>query len=410
MQNQQRAGLIALLSIISNKTGFTKYTIPKLANTSFYQVKNDAEGVDFYITDFKNQELKKELKDVFHAVWKEYMGEYITDESLLDNESFVVDKIGKIIYKYSRTHSAEDFIKDIEVYNHKTNIINGEFSMLQIAESIGKSAIDDAEHLKQKYYMERLVDVMTEVVNDEAENLLNENRWALRKEDRVIRNGAKTKAKLITYAVLNGYVGSVYCANKLLGNTLSVGLFDKEGKEPQMVHFHTKKHKEFVNMEFAKMFYDMYLKNIKVEGVDKLSLEEKENIFVNHFAQRFNAEGACNYILGFVDNIYQDINFGEDQLVSTAVALNVASYLEDEDGGYKKCSKGYFGKNKKQLNELFEKNFEQAEQNPKEAWKRIAAAYRVSTATKREVDDITQMVKGMMEKLFGLDGEQPENE
>ena len=99
MNNQQRASMIILLSMISKKIDLTKYTVPKLANTSFYQVKNAEEGIDFYISDFKDQELTKELKTVFHTVWQEYMGEYIPNESLLNNESFIIDKIGKIMLK-----------------------------------------------------------------------------------------------------------------------------------------------------------------------------------------------------------------------------------------------------------------------------------------------------------------------
>lgn len=409
MNNQQRASMIILLSMISKKIDLTKYTVPKLANTSFYQVKNAEEGIDFYISDFKDQELTKELKTVFHTVWQEYMGEYIPNESLLNNESFIIDKIGKIMLKYGKTHSVNDLVDAFDIYDDGLNIINDEFTVMQLAASFGNACIGDGENMKMQGYAEALLRAMSRVVDEEVEDVFKENKWAKRSDDISVKNSSRTKAKLLTYVLLNEAVGCAYYAHKLLGNAFCIALLDEEGQQHTTI-LHTKKHKELINQEFANKFYDMYLKQIGAGVPKDATISQKEELYVSHLAGRCSPNNACRYIMAFVDKIYQDVNFGEDQIVATAVALNMASYLEDENGELTNKNIGFRGKTKEDLEEIFNKNFDQVQHNPKEAFRRIARVYKAASKADKEAENLTNMVKGIMESLFGMGDEDPEKE
>lgn len=406
MENKQRASLIILLSMISKKTILTKFNVPKLANTSFYNVANKYDDIDFYISDFNDQDLKNELKVVFNSVWNEYMGEYVTDESLLEKDSFIFEKTGRLLYRYAQKHTVEEFIKDFECYNDSLNALNNEFAVMQLAEHFGRAGIEEKEMLKQKYYAETLFNAMNEAVYEEQEGFLDENKWAKREEDSVIKPGAKTKAKLLTYAILNGVVGVGYFSNKLLGNAFCVGITDRDGQS--ITTFHTKKHKELINQEFANKFFNSYLKTVGVNVEQDASLEEKEKLFVKKFTSMFNPENACAYLMAYVDKMVTEVNFGEDQIVSTAVALNVADALDGGTEG-KKVPFGFARMSKEELTKVFDENFEFAKNQPKEAYARISKAYKLAKRTNREVNDIMDLVKGVLGEIFGNEDEESQD-
>lgn len=407
--NSQKASLIILLSTISNKTILTKYTFPKFANTSCYQVKNANDGVDFYITDFSGQDLGDELKQVFNSVWHEYMGEYILNESQLDSDKFIINKVGRLLAKYKNTNSVDKFLRDISVYDQKNNLIDDEFAVIMLAECFGKACLDDIESLKQPYFTERLFDLMKDVVLEEVEKAISENKWAYSPNDNEIGESSKVKAKLLTYVILNGVVDCAIGTNKMLGNTLCLSMINDSG-EVQTTSFHTKQGKELVNNEFAAKLYARYFKALGIKGMEELSLAKQEEKFVAEFSKRYDPTNAAEYIITFVDKICAATNLGEDQVVTMAAALNTASYLDSKDEFGQDTNMGFYGKDKADIDEILEENFALAKSNPKEAAKRIKAAYSKASNIYKHSKNISNIIKDIMDSFFNFGDSDPEKE
>ena len=406
--NSTRAGLIIFLSALSKKTILTKVTIPKLANTSYYQVENKNDDINFFITDYKNQDLSNELKAVFNSVWHEYMGEYIFDERALDNDKFILDKIGRIVLKYAKNNSTEKLLETLDVYNQKANIVNGELYALSFAECFGKACVAEMENLKDSYFMERLYCHMESVVAEEMNEIIERNSWAAGEDEKEIGESAKVKAKLFTYAALNGYVECAICTNRILGNAFCLGVQNENG-EIEMLSFHTKKGKSAINDEFADKFYTKYLKTVE-EPAENLSLEEKEAKFAERFVERYDPANAARFMIAFVETIIGQVNFGEDQVVATALALNVANYLETKDEFGRSTKMGFVGKEKEELDEIFEENFELARTNSNEAMKKIGQSYIWAKQVLKKSESMKDVIENMLKSLFGSEKPDEENE
>ena len=351
LNNNQKTSLSIALALMSKDIEFSRYNIKAVQNKSVYTINNHG-GINYTIDFSNNKNSNQMFRDLIYYLSVERDMDICPTLEELKNDDLALTQFAKILNSFI-DHGPDDTVLDYQKKKYEVtqllnkiktvaemsevaNILNDEFLTLDSASFIlhqcivnkfDKNTLNDEEDVIS--WLEACQEGNKIHINEFK--TLNEINWVDEKKTTYPHTSDafnKNIAKLITLCILNP---EVFCAIEAIGqfdNTIQFRTLFNTSYDSQMF-IHDRQHAVTDFMNFRRNLYDQILNKNGFTETENIKDSEKEKIVFDII--KTNPKINIGYF-GYYKSAMEDlsINFGRDQRILGAVALNLASVM----GGY----------------------------------------------------------------------------